>query len=359
MLRIIYNDKTKKPKILPFSSKILLRLLKIVLKLCPLFFAWIYTIPGFTQQLPRFSQYSYNEFLINPSVAGYDGRTVLNLAARKQWMGFSDYTPSSYMISLQGRILKKGYSLKSGIGGNSYRKAGKGRVGLGGIIYHDLNGAIERTGGQFSYAYHIFIRNSQLSFGLTGNVFQYRINQERAKLKEPDIDPLTGLIGKSTLVPDAGIGVNYMTQKYHVGLAVAQVFQSKLKIGNAADFQSSEEIRLLRHYYLLADYRFTVQRNSDWELEPSTMVLFNEMLKVQAELTLKAYYKRQYWFGLSGRTSGDFIVMAGLKFRNYYFGYSYDYGFNGISRYTYGSHEICLAAKFGDTARRYRWLDRY
>jgi type IX secretion system PorP/SprF family membrane protein len=330
-----------------------------MLKISPLFLAWLYIVPVFTQQLPRFSQYYSNEFLINPSVAGFDGRTVLNLAARKQWIGFSDYTPSSYMLSLQGRILKKGYSLRSGAGGNSMRKANKGRVGLGGIIYHDLNGAIERTGGQFSYAYHIFIRNSQLSFGLTGNVFQYRINQEHAKLKDPDSDPLNGLLGKSTLVPDAGIGINYMTEKYHVGLAVLQVFQSKLKIGNNADYRSSEEIRLLRHYFLLADYRIVPPRNSNWEIEPSTIILFNEMLKVQSDLTLKAYYKRQYWFGLSGRTSGDLIVMAGMKFRNYYFGYSYDYGFKGISRYTYGSHEICLTAKFGDTARRYRWLDRY
>jgi type IX secretion system PorP/SprF family membrane protein len=330
-----------------------------MLKISPLFLAWLYIVPVFTQQLPRFSQYYSNEFLINPSVAGFDGRTVLNLAARKQWIGFSDYTPSSYMLSLQGRILKKGYSLRSGAGGNSMRKANKGRVGLGGIIYHDLNGAIERTGGQFSYAYHIFIRNSQLSFGLTGNVFQYRINQEHAKLKDPGSDPLNGLLGKSTLVPDAGIGINYMTEKYHVGIAVLQVFQSKLKIGNNADYRSSEEIRLLRHYFLLADYRITLPRNSNWEIEPSTIILFNEMLKVQSDLTLKAYYKRQYWFGLSGRTSGDLIVMAGMKFRNYYFGYSYDYGFKGISRYTYGSHEICLTAKFGDTARRYRWLDRY
>lgn len=342
-----------------FPAKIQLLFMKVQLGICTLILVWTFSIPVFSQQLPRFSQYYSNEFLVNPSVAGFDGRTVLTLAARKQWMGFADYTPSSYMLSLQGRILKKGYSLKSGARGNTFRKSGKGRVGLGGIFYHDLNGAIERTGAQFSYAYHIFVENSQLSFGLTGNVFQYRINSDKAQLKEPENDPLNGLIGKSTLVPDAGIGINYMAEKYHVGVAVSQVFQSKLKIGNSADFQSSEEVRLLRHYYFLADYRFTLRHNNYWEIEPSTIILFNEMLTTQADLTLKAYYKRQYWFGLSGRTSGDLIVMAGMKYQNFYFGYSYDYGFNGISRYTYGSHEICITAKFGDTARRYKWLDRF
>lgn len=333
--------------------------MKFVQKIFPLLLTWVCTLSGFAQQLPRFSQYYSNEFLVNPSVAGNDGRTTLNLAARKQWMGFSDFTPSSYMLSMQGRILKKSYILRPGVKKNSYRKSSKGRVGLGGIIYHDLNGAIERTGGQFSYAYHVFIESSQLSFGLTGNVFQYRINPEQAQLKDPDIDPLNGLIGKSTLVPDAGIGINYMTERYHIGFAVSQVFQSKLKIGNSADFQNSDEIRLLRHYTILADYRFSFTRNINWEIEPSAIILINEMLRMQSDLTLKAYYKRQYWFGISGRTSGDLIFMAGLKLNNYYFGYSYDYGLNGISRYTYGSHEICLTVKFGDTARKYRWLDRY
>lgn len=311
------------------------------------------------QQLPRFSQYFSNEFLVNPAVAGYDGRTIVNLAARKQWMGFSDFTPSSYLLSFQGRILKKGYSIRPGQGKRNFHKANKGRVGLGGIVYHDVNGAIERTGGQFSYAYHVFIRNGQLSFGLTGNIFQYRVNQDRARLKNPDTDPLQGLIGKSTLVPDANIGINYMTEGYHIGFSVCQVFQSNLKIGNKADFQDSEQTRLLRHYYLVADYRYSRNQSSLWEWEPSMLALINEKMVFQGELTLKAYFKRQYWFGLSGRTSGDIIAMAGLKLKNYYIGYSYDYGFNGISRYTFGSHEICLTAKFGDTARRYRWLDRY
>ncbi|HLO59119.1 MAG TPA: type IX secretion system membrane protein PorP/SprF [Bacteroidales bacterium] len=317
----------------------------------------VYYCPASSQQLPRFSQYFSNEFIVNPAVAGYDGRTIVNLAARKQWLGFSEYTPNSYALSLEGRILKKTMNVRGGIGGSGFRKSTKGRIGLGGLVYHDVNGAIERTGGQFSYAYHIFINNAQLSFGLTGNVFQYRIDAEKARLKNPDIDVLNGLIGKSTLIPDANVGINYMTEKYHLGVAACQLFQSKIKIGNGSDFKESEETRLLRQYYFLGDYMFTSRRQ--WEWQPSVLIVMSEKPQVQAEVTLKAYYNRQYWFGVSGRTSGDIVIMAGVKLLKYYFGYSYDYGFNGISRYTFGSHEICITAKFGDTARRYRWLDRY
>jgi len=41
------------------------------------------------QQLPLYSQYLYNKFLINPAVAGSDGFTSLNITAREQWVGYS------------------------------------------------------------------------------------------------------------------------------------------------------------------------------------------------------------------------------------------------------------------------------
>jgi len=312
------------------------------------------------QQLPRFSQYYFNEFLINPAIAGYDGRTIVNLSARKQWVGFSDNTPQTALVSAQTRLLKHPFEIRTKQSGKrTYQKRSEGRVGLGAIVYNDQNGAIHRTGAQFTYAYHIFIRDNQLSFGLTGTLFQYRISKEDAVLKNPEIDPLSGVIGKSTLVPDAALGFNYMTPKWHVGFAALQLFQSNLKIGNNAEFQATDDLRLRRHYFILADYIFEPVSSTKWQIEPSTIINLNERMQVQADITLKAIYDHKYSFGLSARTTGDFIVLLGLRYKDYYFGYSFDYGLKGISSYSYGSHEITIAAKFGDTARRFRWLDRY
>jgi type IX secretion system PorP/SprF family membrane protein len=312
------------------------------------------------QQVPRFSQYYFNEFLINPAIAGYDGRTIVDLCARKQWVGFSDNTPQTALVSAQTRILKRPYNIHTRQNGHRiYRKPTDGRVGLGAVVYNDQNGAIRRTGAQLTYAYHIFIHDNQLSFGLTGTMFQYRISKEDAVLKNPEIDPLNGVIGKSTLVPDAALGLNYMTHNWHVGFSASQLFQSNLKIGNYAEFKVTDDLRLRRHYFIMADYRFMPVSLPKWQIEPSTIVNFNERMQIQADLTLKAFYDLKYSFGLSARTTGDFVILLGLRYKNYYFGYSFDYGFNGISSYSYGSHEITIAAKFGDTARRYRWLERY
>ncbi len=311
------------------------------------------------QQLPRYSQYIMNEFLVNPSVAGVDGQTSLGLSARKEWLGFVPNTPETYSFSAQTRILKSRFSIKSGLfGGNIFKGGSKGRVGLGFNLYNDNNAAIHRTGFQFSYAYHIFIRNSQLSFGLSGSLYQFRISKEDARLKDPD-DMLYSLIGKATVIPDASFGANFMTHKFHFGFSVAQLFQSSLTIGSRYEFINADDIRLKRHYYLIGSYREKFPRKPKWEYEPSFILRTNERLQILTDFSIKLLFNRSYWFGLSYRTSGDAIALAGVKINKMYLGYSFDYGFNGITKFTKGSHEIYLAVKLGDTARRYRWLERY
>ena len=57
------------------------------------------------QQVPMYSQYIMNGFLINPSFAGSDGYTTVNLTVREQWVGMAG-APSTYAASFQTRILK-------------------------------------------------------------------------------------------------------------------------------------------------------------------------------------------------------------------------------------------------------------
>jgi len=54
------------------------------------------------QQLPLYSQYMFNKFLINPAVAGSDGYTSFNLTAREQWIGI-DNSPKTHSLSYQTR----------------------------------------------------------------------------------------------------------------------------------------------------------------------------------------------------------------------------------------------------------------
>lgn len=326
------------------------------------------------QQMPRYSQYIMNEFLINPAVAGYDGRASLNISARKELLGFVSNTPETYSFSAQSRILKRPFSIKSGLfGKTSFKPTSKGRVGLGINFMNDVNVAIHRTGFQFAYAYHIFIRNSQLSFGLSASVFQFKVSGEDFIYKDPNDIVIDGLTN-GIIVPDANFGVNFMTRDYHVGISVSQLFKSKIQFGKYTDFNDTNATPFNRHYYILGAYRKAFIRKHKWEMEPSAILRITQLnfkknaggLRYTTDISMKFFYQREYWAGLSFRTSEELmsnnkelILMLGIKINKYYIGYAFDYGLNNLSRYTIGSHEITLSVKFGDSTRRYRWLERY
>ena len=94
-------------------------------------------------------------------------------------------------------------------------------------------------------------------------------------------------------------------------------------------------------------------------LTPSTLVKFAENGKLQADITGKLLYQQSYWAGLGYRTGHAIILMAGLSVDKLIFGYAFDIGLNSIMKYSFGTHEFTFIAKFGDNARRYRWLNRF
>ncbi len=307
---------------------------------------------AFSQQMPLYSQYLMNGYLLNPAIAGHDGYTSFNLTAREQWLGWSD-SPQTRSFSAQTRLLKKNYVIKGrDVSTRRLKPSTKGRVGLGGYILHDRNGAIERTGLYGSYAYHIFMKDIQFSFGLAGGLFQFKVHGDELTFHNADPMEAEGL-SKVIYVPDANFGFYVSHYKFFGGISVNQLFQSYIKLGN----QALEEYKMLRHYYLMGGYRFYFNR--DYELEPSLLIKATEKLTFQTDIGAKFYYKQDYWAGAFIRTNGALIILAGVRFNQLYFGYAFDYNLSSIRKYNFGSHELVVALKLGDSARRYRWLQRY
>ena len=80
---------------------------------------------------------------------------------------------------------------------------------------------------------------------------------------------------------------------------------------------------------------------------------------IQLDLTSRVYYKDDYWAGLSYRTNDALIMMIGLKYDKFYLAYAFDFALTDIRTQSLGTHEITLAVKFGESARRYRWINAF
>lgn len=308
---------------------------------------------SYTQQVPLYSQYMMNGFLLNPAVAGSEGYTAINITAREQWLGLKD-APRTHAVSGQTRILKNSYISKNASVRKRQRMASRsGKVGLGGYVFNDRNGPIDRTGIQLSYAYHIRMQKSQLSFGISGIAYQFSVDDSKIRLEEAG-DELYLNAAKSVFIPDASAGVYYTHPKFYAGLSVSQLFQSSLILGESKRYA---EYKMKRYYYITGGYDIHI--NDFFTVEPSVLIKANEDMTWQADFNSKFIFQDEYWAGISYRTGGAMIFMGGVKVDKFFFGYAFDYTLSSIMKRTYGSHEFMIAVHFGDNARRYRWLNRY
>jgi len=260
----------------------------------------------------------------------------------------------------QTRILKNSFISKSTAVRKKIIKPTKGgKVGLGGYIFNDNNGIMRRTGILLAYSYHIPMGRTggipnDLSFGLALKAYQFNVNMDGAILDNPN-DDLLNSYDRTKYFPDFNFGASFTTSKYYVGFAMTNILRGSLVFADTSRTRGNE----LGGFYLTGGYKFPL--SADWILEPSAFIKASDMLltSIQMDLTARVYYKEDYWAGLSYRTNDAIIAMMGLKYDRFYFAYAFDFTLTDIRRQSFGTHELSVAVKFGESARRYRWINAY
>lgn len=316
-----------------------------------LLIANFFVLQAKAQQGPLYSQYMVNKFLINPAIAGANGYTSVNLVARNQYTGFVN-SPQTYGFSAQTRLLDESYIMKMLQVKKKQKRATRDeKIGLGANIYSDKNGIVSKTGVELTYAYHLnFSNNYQLSFGITGSGFQYKLDDSEAYLYHPD-DPLLNSNQKSFWVPDAAIGAYFTNSTFYGGVSMNDLFGSALKLGSS---HIKDNFRTARVINVISGYRFKFENGL--VLEPSAL-LRAAKLSTLLDINTRLIYQNDYWLGVSYRSDNTMVAMIGASIQVFYFGYAYDSSFREVSNYTNGSHEIMLGLRFGDnSSRRFRWI---
>lgn len=284
------------------------------------------------QQLPQFTQYMFNTYLVNPAVGGTHNYYQMRYNNRFQWAGFTD-APQTYSIS-------------------AYGPHGTLDMGWGGNIYHDITGPTSRTGGQFSYSYNMQIADdgTRISGGISLGFMMFRADGSKFDFGDTGImeDPAIYRNTKSKFTPDASIGVLLYSSEYFVGASVQQLFGQKLYVTDFlnpdTDLHTYGINRLKQHYMLMGGMLFPL--TEDFLMEPS--VLFKYMINspIQVDLNVKVTYMNQFWGGISARWQDGLSLLFGYRYDRYEFGYSFDYSLTRLGRYSAGSHEIMLGYKF-------------
>ncbi len=277
------------------------------------------TLQGISQQLPLYSQYMTNNFLLNPAVAGTHNYTPVRLTGRMQYLGF-DGAPRTYALSVHTPLMDN-------------------RMGLGGYLYKDNIGAISQTGVQLAYSYHIPLdRETFLSFGLGLRAFQYVLDE--TELAYHGYDPFLTGSQHAEFIPDADFGIHVYNNRLFGGLSIGQLIQYKIKL---ADLEGKGTNK--RHYFLYGGYAFESGRA--FEIMPSLLIKYVNGSPINIDLNLRGIYQKSYWAALSFRSDKSLITMVGMQYQIYVFGFAYDYSFSDIKSYSSGSVEIVLGINLG------------
>jgi len=286
----------------------------------------------YAQQMPLISQYKLNGYLYNPSMAGGESSTLAGVLAREQWAGY-EQPPRTLWAGAHTRLPSK-------------------RIGVGLSVYTDRDGLMNNTGVQGMYAYHIPLDKAQLSLGGSFSFYQYRLNKNEMLARDP-LDPLV-YNTQRYFAPEAGVGVYYKTLSYYGGLAVDNLFQSRIKIAR----HDLSDVRMRRIIYLNGGYVY--KYNHEITIEPHALLRYTQGYRMQMDVNVAAHYMGMYWGGIGYRSTKDLLFFAGGSYQNYLFGYAFDYAFTEMHKKNFSSHELMVLVRFGQaTTTRFQGSDIY
>ncbi len=280
-------------------------------------------IQSLAQQSPQYTQYMFNDFIINPAIAGTADYYQIKSNHRFQWVGLTD-PPMTNTLSIYGPHAKL-------------------PMGFGAYFYNDVTGPTSRTGLTGAYAYNIEIQKGmKLSFGLNLGLMQYKLDGTQLSPKDLSDLSIQSMV-TSAYVPDASIGVYLYTRGYYAGFSTSQLFNNKLKL-----FEVKNGLNKLKsHFYLTGGYKYKI--NSDYLLEPSIIIRGTAPKAFNFDLSAKLLYKKTFWGGLSFRLKDAFSILLGYNYEDKFsFGYAYDLGVTSLRKYNSGSHELMIGYRFQD-----------
>lgn len=276
--------------------------------------------------LPQLSQYlADNPFVMSPTYAGIGDHVKIRINGLTQWVGIKD-APDTQSLAADMRVGEQS--------------------GLGLLLYNDSNGETKQRGARVSFAHHLTLDRYDdefLSFGLSYNFNQFRIDIENFDALDPSVTD-----DRATTNHNFDVGLLYRYDKFYFSANASNLINKDL-----SRFNPVFEPNRLRNYYAYTGYRYTKNKNSRLEIEPSVFFqLFESDGRSVTDLNVKFRwydFEDYYYAGVTYRflndQIGDPLYIApifGLKKNNFYFGYSYQIILNEILGYSTGTHVVTL-----------------
>lgn len=272
------------------------------------------------QQNPHYSQYMYNQSVLNPAYAG--STTMLSLGAmhRQQWVGLEGAPKTTTLFG--------------------HKKFGK-NVGIGLSAISDKVGPVTENNVYADFSYTLELGGDHnLALGLKAGMTMHDVGLFSDIGFSPDFlpdvnDNSFAEDSKSNLF-NVGVGAFYYTDKYYAGIGVPNLLKGTYLNYDGKDF-GTQEI----HMFFTAGYVF--EPNDMVKIKPSTMVKYALNSPVSFDVSLNALFMDKFEVGATYRLEDAIGGMVNVRvLPNLRVGYSYDHVMSDLKVKGKASHEFFL-----------------
>ncbi|PWS29428.1 hypothetical protein DHW03_06330 [Pedobacter yonginense] len=309
----------------------------------------ILSITGFSQQKPQYTQYIFNQYLLNPALSGIENYVDFKAGYRKQWAGISDAPQTSFVSAnwalgdnqLWSNALtsfpeQTGNPMDRNYTQNYTSSPSHHGMGVTGVL--DKTGPISRLDANLTYAYHLQLSNNfNLSVGVAAGISRISLDVNALTFENPN-EPILSRALVTQIKPDVSVGLWLYGARLFAGLSAQQILPQKLSFTGDASYNQGKEIP---HIFATAGYKFYV--DNEIAAIPSFMVKFASPTPASVDLNMKFAFKDKVWLGGSYRKGDSFAAMAGFNIgKMVNLTYSYDFTTSELNQVSNGSHEIVL-----------------
>jgi len=274
------------------------------------------------QQLPLYSQYRLNGFVINPALTGVDHRLQASASYRRQWQQMPG-APVTASAAFRQYLHDK-------------------NMGVGAYFLYDKTGPTSQIGVNGAYSYILeFDRREvrRLAIGINAGIFQYRLKGSELITDEPD-DNAVFTNNVSKIIPDAGLGITWFTDKYYIGASIPQAISMNVKFEGV---DGLSEIRRIAHFYVMGGINYKFGVDNEYTFKPAVWAKYASHAPVNIDINMALLYKDLISFGVGYNTAQIFTAELGLEIAQRARIY-YDFGFHLSKLHTHlgFNHEITL-----------------
>lgn len=291
------------------------RLAKYTLSLAIIFYlSW----DGYAQQYPVFTQYYFNEMVINPAYVGSQVQLSMTAMYRNQWVNFPG-APKTFSFSAHTSLIK-------------------GKIGTGLLVNHDEIGSYSNDHIYGYYSYMIHFPQSTLSMGIQAGGNVLGVDFSKLDLQDPTDIPLTAAF--NSFKPNFGVGLYYRKKNFFAGLSIPFLLNNSVAL-TVENILS--EIKEARYYFIRAGFIHPIDRAGKVKINPSFLIRGQEGQPLSLDLNVGLVFQDVLNVGVSYRNIDAFMTFIDLKLSDsMHFGYSYDWTQSELNRFSNGTHEFML-----------------